>query len=140
MIEVIKSVDDLARQKWDVLVPTMGALHIGHQSLIEIAKAKGENVLVSIFVNPLQFENKEDLINYPKTLEQDIKFAETAGATAVFVPDEGTIYPGEIEEISSGKIGDLYEGASRPKHFTGVLTVVKRFFDLVKPNAAVFGE
>jgi pantoate--beta-alanine ligase len=140
MIEVIKSADDLARQKWDVLVPTMGALHIGHQSLIEIAKAKGENVLVSIFINPLQFENKEDLINYPKTLEQDLKFAEAAGATAVFVPDEGTIYPGEIKKIPSGEIGELYEGASRPRHFTGVLTVVKRLFDLVKPQAAVFGE
>ena len=140
MIKVIKSVDDLAYQKWDVLVPTMGALHVGHQSLIEIAKTKGENVLVSIFLNPLQFENKEDLNNYPKTLEQDIKFAESAGATAVFIPDESTIYPGEIERISAGEIGDLYEGASRPKHFAGVLTVVKRLFDLVKPKAAVFGE
>ena len=140
MIKVVKSVDDLAYQKWDVLVPTMGALHVGHQSLIEIAKAKGENVLVSIFVNPLQFENKEDLNNYPKTLEQDIKFAESAGATAVFIPDESTIYPGEIEKVSAGEIGDLYEGASRPSHFTGVLTVVKRLFDLVKPKSAVFGE
>jgi pantoate--beta-alanine ligase len=140
MIKVIKSVDDLAFQKWDVLVPTMGALHVGHQSLIDIAKTKGKNVLVSIFVNPLQFENKEDLNNYPKTLEQDIKFAESAGATAVFIPDESTIYPGEIERIFAGEIGDLYEGASRPSHFTGVLTVVKRLFDLVKPKSAVFGE
>ena len=140
MIEVIKSADDLARQKWDVLVPTMGALHVGHQSLINIAKAKGEKVLVSIFVNPLQFENKEDLVNYPKTLEQDMNIAEAAGATAIFAPDEVTIYPSEIEKISAGEIGDLYEGASRPGHFTGVLTVVKRLFDLVKPKAAVFGE
>jgi pantoate--beta-alanine ligase len=140
MIEVIKSADDLARQKWDVLVPTMGALHVGHQSLINIAKAKGEKVLVSIFVNPLQFENRKDLVNYPKTLEQDMNIAEAAGATAIFVPDEATIYPGEIEKISAGKIGNLYEGASRPGHFTGVLTVVKRLFDLVKPKAAVFGE
>ena len=140
MIEVIKSADDLARQKWDVLVPTMGALHVGHQSLINIAKVKGEKVLVSIFVNPLQFENKEDLVNYPKTLEQDMNIAEAAGATAIFAPDEVTIYPGEIEKISAGEIGDLYEGASRPGHFTGVLTVVKRLFDLVKPKAAVFGE
>jgi len=140
MIEVIKSVDDLARQKWDVLVPTMGALHIGHQSLIKIAKTKGEKVLVSIFVNPLQFENKEDLINYPKTLEQDINIAEAAGANAIFVPDVKTIYPVEIEKISAGEIGNLFEGASRPEHFTGVLTVVNRLFDLVKPKAAVFGE
>ena len=140
MIEVIKSADDLARQKWDVLVPTMGALHVGHQSLINIAKAKGEKVLVSIFVNPLQFENRKDLVNYPKTLEQDMNIAEAAGATAIFAPDEATIYPGEIEKISAGEIGNLYEGASRPGHFTGVLTVVKRLFDLVKPKAAVFGE
>ena len=140
MIEVIKSADDLARQKWDVLVPTMGALHVGHQSLINIAKAKGERVLVSIFVNPLQFENREDLVNYPKTLEQDMNIAKAAGATAIFAPDEATIYPGGIEKISAGEIGDLYEGASRPGHFTGVLTVVKRLFDLVKPKAAVFGE
>jgi pantoate--beta-alanine ligase len=140
MIEVIKSVDDLARQKWDVLVPTMGALHVGHQSLIKIAKTKGEKVLVSIFVNPLQFENNDDLFNYPKTLEQDINIAEAAGVTAIFVPNEQTIYPGKIEKISAGEIGNLFEGASRPEHFTGVLTVVKRLFDLVKPKAAVFGE
>lgn len=140
MIEVIKSVDDLARQKWDVLVPTMGALHVGHQSLIKIAKTKGEKVLVSIFVNPLQFESNDDLVNYPKTLEQDINIAEAAGATAIFVPNEQTIYPGKIEKISSGEIGNIFEGASRPEHFTGVLTVVKRLFDLVKPKAAVFGE
>jgi len=140
MIEVIKSIDDLAYQKWDVLVPTMGALHIGHQSLIKIAKTKGENVLVTIFVNPLQFENKEDLNNYPKSLEQDIEFAQAAGATAVFIPNESTIYPGKIEKISAGVIGDLYEGASRPNHFAGVLTVVKRLFYLVKPKVAVFGE
>ena len=115
-------------------------MHIGHQSLINIAKAKGERVLVSIFVNPLQFENKEDLSNYPKTLVQDMNIAEAAGATAIFAPDESTIYPGEIEKISAGEIGNLYEGASRPGHFTGVLTVVKRLFDLVKPKAAVFGE
>ena len=140
MIEVIKSADDLARQKWDVLVPTMGALHVGHQSLIKIAKTKGEKVLVSIFVNPLQFENNDDLVNYPKTLEQDINIAEAAGATAIFVPNEQTIYPGKIEKISAGEIGNIFEGASRPEHFTGVLTVVKRLFDLVKPKAAVFGE
>jgi len=140
MIEVIKSVDDLARQKWDVLVPTMGALHVGHQSLIKIAKTKGEKVLVSIFVNPLQFENNDDLVNYPKTLEQDINIAEAAGATAIFVPNEQTIYPGKIEKISAGEIGNIFEGASRPEHFTGVLTVVKRLFDLVNPKAAVFGE
>jgi pantoate--beta-alanine ligase len=140
MIEVIKSVDDLARQKWDVLVPTMGALHIGHKSLIELAKKEGEQVIVSVFVNPLQFENKEDLINYPKSLDSDINLAEAAGASALFIPSEDVIYPGDIEKIPAGGIGDIYEGSSRAEHFSGVLTVVKRLFDLVKPKAAVFGE
>ena len=140
MIEVIKSVDDLARQKWDVLVPTMGALHAGHQSLIKLGKNLGEKVIVSIFVNPLQFENKSDLESYPKTFEQDLQFAKEAGATAVFTPSESDIYPGQIEKIEAGSIGDIFEGKSRPGHFSGVLTVVKRLFDLVNPRHAVFGE
>ena len=140
MIDLLKFIDDLARQKYDVLVPTMGALHAGHQSLIKLAKSKSENVLVSIFVNPLQFENKDDLTNYPKSLERDLELAEAVGATAVFAPSESIIYPGDIEKISAGPIGELYEGAARPGHFSGVLTVVKRLFDLVKPKAAVFGE
>jgi len=140
MIEVIKSVDGLARQKWDVLVPTMGALHAGHQSLIKLGKNLGEKVIVSIFVNPLQFENKSDLESYPKSFEQDLQFAKEAGATAVFTPSESDIYPGQIEKIEAGSVGDIFEGKSRPGHFTGVLTVVKRLFDLVQPKHAVFGE
>ena len=140
MIEVIKSVDDLARQKWDVLVPTMGALHAGHKSLIKMGKNLGEKVIVSIFVNPLQFENKSDLESYPKNFEQDLQLAEEAGAIAVFTPSESEIYPGQIEKIEAGSIGDIFEGKSRPGHFSGVLTVVKRLFDLVKPQHAVFGE
>jgi len=140
MIELIKSADDLARQKFDVFVPTMGALHAGHQSLIKLAKEKGDRVLVSIFVNPLQFENKDDLAKYPKTLEADLKLAEAAGATAVFAPSYEDVYPGEITKIEAGVIGDLYEGASRTGHFSGMLTVVKRLFDLTKPKIAIFGE
>ena len=140
MIEVIKSVDGLARQKWDVLVPTMGALHAGHQSLIKLGKNLGEKVIVSIFVNPLQFENKSDLESYPKIFEQDLQFAKEAGATAVFTPSESDIYPGQIEKIEAGSVGDIFEGKSRPGHFSGVLTVVKRLFDLVNPRHAVFGE
>ena len=140
MIEVIKSVDDLSRQKWDVLVPTMGALHAGHQSLIKLGKNLGEKVIVSIFVNPLQFENKADLENYPKSFEQDLQMAQEAGATAIFSPSESDIYPGKIEKIEAGSVGDIFEGKSRPGHFSGVLTVVKRLFDLVNPKHAVFGE
>jgi len=140
MIELIKSIDDLARQKFDVFVPTMGALHAGHQSLIKLAKQKGDRVLVSIFVNPLQFENKDDLAQYPQTLDADLELAEAAGATAVFAPTYEDVYPGEITKIEAGSIGDLYEGASRDGHFSGVLTVVKRLFDLSKPKIAIFGE
>ncbi|MFM8191851.1 MAG: pantoate--beta-alanine ligase [Candidatus Nanopelagicus sp.] len=140
MIEVLKSADDLARQKWDVLVPTMGALHAGHQSLIKIAQNYGQKIVVSIFVNPLQFENKNDLHNYPKNIEADLQLAYEAGATAVFLPSEIEIYPGKIEKVDAGLLGDLYEGAARAGHFSGVLTVVKRLFELVKPKFAVFGE
>jgi pantoate--beta-alanine ligase len=140
MIELIKSVDDLARQNFDVFVPTMGALHPGHQSLIKLAREKSDQVLVSIFVNPLQFENQDDLAKYPKTLDADLKLAEAAGATAVFAPSYEDIYPGEITKIEAGVIGNLYEGASRAGHFSGVLTVVKRLFDLTKPKIAIFGE
>ena len=140
MIEVIKSVDDLSRQKWDVLVPTMGALHAGHQSLIKLGRNLGEKVIVSIFVNPLQFENKADFENYPKSFEQDLQMAQEAGATAIFSPSESDIYPGQIEKIEAGSVGDIFEGKSRPGHFSGVLTVVKRLFDLVNPKHAVFGE
>ncbi|NBU93548.1 MAG: pantoate--beta-alanine ligase [Actinobacteria bacterium] len=140
MTLLIKSTDDLARQKFDAFVPTMGALHAGHQSLIKLAKEKSGSVLVSIFVNPLQFENPDDLAKYPKSFDADLKLAEAAGATAVFAPSYEEVYPGEISKIEAGAIGDLYEGASRAGHFSGMLTVVKRLFDLVKPKIAIFGE
>jgi pantoate--beta-alanine ligase len=96
MIEIYKSSDDLARQEIDVLVPTMGALHAGHASLIKIARQKGKKVLVSIFINPLQFEDKQDLANYPKSLDSDLRLAEKAGADAVFIPTTEVIYPGIV--------------------------------------------
>jgi len=140
MIAIHKTAADLVRQNYDVFVPTMGSLHTGHQSLIEIGKSKGRKVLVSIFVNPIQFDKKSDLENYPRNIAQDIELAEAAGAEGVFIPDQKEIYPGEILEISAGPIGELYEGKSRPKHFSGVLTVVKRLFEITNPKVAVFGE
>ena len=121
-------------------VPTMGALHAGHESLIKIAKELENEVVVSIFVNPLQFENPNDFSNYPKTLETDTKLAEASGATLVWAPTFEEIYPADPEIISAGEIGNLFEGVHRFGHFDGVLTVVKRFFDLVKPKYAIFGE
>ena len=121
-------------------VPTMGALHAGHESLIKLAKNRSENVVVSIFVNPLQFENQQDLANYPRTPELDIKIAETAGASYVWQPTFEEIYPDQPKIISAGEIGNSFEGVHRFGHFDGVLTVVKRLFDLVQPDIAVFGE
>jgi pantoate--beta-alanine ligase len=123
-----------------VLVPTMGALHKGHQALIKRARELDKEVVVSIFVNPLQFNDAADLEKYPRTPETDIQIATLAGATEVWFPNYEEIYPNEPVQISAGPIGDLYEGASRPGHFAGVLTVVNRLFEIVKPSAAVFGE
>lgn len=123
-----------------VLVPTMGALHKGHQALIKRARELDKEVVVSIFVNPLQFTDAADLEKYPRTPEADIQIATLAGATQVWFPNYDEIYPSEPTQISAGAVGDLYEGAARPGHFAGVLTVVNRLFEIVKPSAAVFGE
>ncbi len=121
-------------------VPTMGALHVGHQSLFKIAASQNEKVLASIFVNPLQFENAEDLEKYPRTPEKDIEMAETAGVTHLWFPRSEELYPTGFEKISAGPLGDIYEGASRPGHFDGVVTVVSRLFELAQPTSAIFGE
>ena len=121
-------------------VPTMGALHSGHQSLIKIAASQNENVLASIFINPLQFENAEDLAKYPRTPEKDIEMAQAAGVTHLWLPRYEELYPEGFEKLSAGPLGDLYEGASRPGHFDGVVTVVSRLFELAQPQCAIFGE
>ena len=121
-------------------VPTMGALHAGHAALISAARKQSEEVIVSVFVNPLQFNDPDDLKKYPRTPEKDREIALAAGATEVWFPTYEEIYPENPELISAGPVGDLFEGASRPGHFSGMLTVVKRLFDLVKPDFAVFGE
>jgi pantoate--beta-alanine ligase len=118
----------------------MGALHKGHQALIKRARELDKEVVVSIFVNPLQFTDAADLEKYPRTPETDIQIATLAGATEVWFPTYEEIYPNEPVQISAGPVGDLYEGASRPGHFAGVLTVVNRLFEIVKPSTAVFGE
>jgi pantoate--beta-alanine ligase len=119
-------------------VPTMGALHAGHASLIKKAREYSDTVVVSIFINPLQFENKDDLAKYPRTPEFDIELASQAGATHLWLPTVDEIYPGEVQKISAGALGDIYEGVKRPGHFDGVLTVVNRLFELVKPHWAIF--
>jgi pantoate--beta-alanine ligase len=121
-------------------VPTMGALHAGHLELIKSARKLSSEVVVSIFVNPLQFENSDDLAKYPRDLEGDSEKALAAGATRIWAPSYDEVYPGEIQKISAGPIGDLFEGRHRIGHFDGMLTVVNRLFEVVKPKYAIFGE
>ncbi len=121
-------------------VPTMGALHAGHESLFKLAKAKSDFVVASIFVNPLQFDDAQDLANYPRTPDRDIEIAANSGVTHLWLPKEDEIYPSKITKISAGELGNVYEGANRSGHFDGVATVVSRLFELLKPDTAIFGE
>ena len=121
-------------------VPTMGALHAGHASLFKLAKAKSDFVVASIFVNPLQFDDAQDLANYPRTPDPDIEIAADSGVTHLWLPKEEEIYPPEVKKISAGQLGNIYEGANRSGHFNGVVTVVLRLFELLKPESAIFGE
>lgn len=124
-------------------VPTMGCLHAGHFSLIEKAKSLAEHVVVSIFVNPLQFDDPDDLLKYPNTLDEDIRELTNFQVDLVFVPEAKLFYPeGEsnVNLIELGPITSIWEGDKRPGHFAGVATVVKRLFELIQPNTAVFGE
>ena len=139
-MKIAVNAKELAADGACAFVPTMGALHEGHASLIKKAREFSDTVVVSIFINPLQFENKDDLAKYPRTPEFDIEVAAQAGATHLWLPTVEEIYPGEVQKISAGALGDIYEGVKRPGHFDGVLTVVNRLFELVKPKWAIFGE
>jgi pantoate--beta-alanine ligase len=125
------------------LVPTMGALHEGHRSLIRRARGLAGTVAVSIFVNPLQFGPGEDLDRYPRTFPEDLAICADEGVGLLFAPTVETMYPGGAGTsvtVSSGQMGTIVEGATRPGHFDGVLTVVLKLFNLVRPEIAVFGE
>lgn len=122
-------------------VPTMGALHKGHLSLVESAKKTCDIVVVSIFVNPTQFNNTEDLEKYPKTLDVDSKMLEEAKVDYIFAPSANEMYPDQhILGFSSGYLDSIMEGATRPGHFSGVVQVVSKLFNIVQPNKAFFGQ
>ena len=122
-------------------VPTMGALHEGHISLINRAKKDNDIVVSSVFVNPIQFNNPTDLEKYPRTPERDIEKLEQAGCDAVFMPSVDEMYPEKVEDhYDFGDLERVMEGACRPGHFNGVAIVVRKLFDIVNPDRAYFGE
>ncbi|ORT48875.1 pantoate--beta-alanine ligase [Vibrio sp. qd031] len=124
-------------------VPTMGNLHDGHLSLVSLAKQRADIVVVSIFVNPMQFENASDLDNYPRTLEQDLAKLTSAGVDIVFTPTPEIMYPNGLDQqtfVEVPGLSHILEGESRPGHFRGVATIVAKLFNIVKPDIACFGE
>jgi pantoate--beta-alanine ligase len=149
-VELIRRAGDLRRttEAWreaghDVgLVPTMGALHDGHTSLIRRADGERSRSVVSIFVNPAQFGPGEDLARYPRDEARDLEICRELGVDAAWVPTEDEVYPPGVElaEPDPGPVGETFEGAARPGHFRGVLKVVHRLFDLTGPCRAYFGE
>ena len=123
------------------LVPTMGFLHEGHLRLVDEARGRADVVLMTIFVNPLQFGPTEDLSRYPRDLARDRRLASSRGVEAIFVPSEAVMYPpGSEIRVIPGRSADRWEGAARPGHFAGVLTVVAKLFHLVEPDVACFGR
>lgn len=148
-MEIIHTVGELktrlnacrAEGKSIALVPTMGALHKGHASLVERAVAENDIVVVSIFVNPTQFNDKNDLKNYPRTLEADCALLEEVGATIAFAPSVEEMYPEpDTREFSFAPLDTVMEGACRPGHFNGVAQIVSKLFYAVEPHKAYFGE
>lgn len=123
------------------LVPTMGALHRGHEALLEAARRDNDFVVTSIFVNPIQFDRKEDLENYPRTMEEDLRVCERHGVDLVFAPAAADLYPDEqVTFVESPLLSTHLCGAKRPGHFRGVATVVLKLFNIVQPDHAYFGE
>lgn len=123
------------------LVPTMGALHDGHMSLVERARRENDYVVVSVFVNPTQFNNQSDLATYPHTEEADCRLLEAAGVDVAFVPTEPEMYPEpDTRVFDLGEVASVMEGPMRPGHFNGVAQVVSRLFEMVTPSRAYFGK
>ncbi|MHA2939446.1 pantoate--beta-alanine ligase [Vibrio sp. RC27] len=130
-------------QKRIAFVPTMGNLHEGHLTLVRQAQAVADIVIVSIFVNPMQFENADDLVNYPRTLDDDLAKLAKQGVDAVFTPTPDIMYPKGLDQqtfVEVPNMSNILEGESRPGHFRGVATIVTKLFNIVQPDVACFGE
>jgi len=147
--EVIESIQRLrdrvapARQAGQqiALVPTMGALHAGHRRLIDLARAESDVVVVSIFVNPMQFDREDDLLKYPRMLESDIQLCASSGVDVVFAPAAAEMYPAPLLcTVDVGRVADHLCGRHRPGHFRGVATVVMKLFQIAQPDRAYFGQ
>ncbi|MCF2688405.1 pantoate--beta-alanine ligase [Bacteroides fragilis] len=148
-MKVIHTIKDLqaelsvlkAQGKKVGLVPTMGALHVGHASLVKRSVNENEVTVVSVFVNPTQFNDKNDLVKYPRTLDADCKLLEACGATYTFAPSVEEMYPEpDTRQFSYAPLDTVMEGAFRPGHFNGVCQIVSKLFEAVKPHRAYFGE
>ena len=148
-MNIYKSIEDLqafveaerAKGLRIAFVPTMGALHAGHLSLVRRALSECDRCIVSVFVNPTQFNDPRDLETYPRTLEADSMLLASVGASALFAPEVSTIYPEEdTRTFDVGAVAEVMEGRYRPGHFNGVMQVVSRLFDIVRPDCAYFGE
>ena len=148
-MNIYKSIEDLqafveaerAKGLRIAFVPTMGALHAGHLSLVRRALSECDRCIVSVFVNPTQFNDPRDLETYPRTLEADSTLLASVGTSALFAPEVSTIYPEEdTRTFDVGAVAEVMEGRYRPGHFNGVMQVVSRLFDIVHPDCAYFGE
>lgn len=148
-MEIVHTIKDLqaglsalrAQGKKVGLVPTMGALHAGHASLVKRCVAENDAAVVSVFVNPTQFNDKNDLVKYPRTPEADCRLLEACGAAFVFAPSVEEMYPEpDTRRFSYAPLDTVMEGAFRPGHFNGVCQIVSKLFDAVKPDCAYFGE
>ena len=145
-MQIIKTIEELRNWRKTVgtvaFVPTMGNLHAGHLALVNVAKQHADTVVVSIFVNPLQFGQGEDFAAYPRTLQADAEKLEKAGVAVLFAPDDKTLYPNTVQSfnVEPSALQNELEGKFRPGHFRGVATVVLKLFNIVEPQIACFGK
>ncbi|SCS63239.1 pantoate--beta-alanine ligase [Staphylococcus caeli] len=149
MIRIIKTIKEMHqiinnhkdRQHTIGFIPTMGALHEGHLKMMSMSAAENDITVISVFVNPLQFGPDEDLASYPRDIEGDMSKASSVGVDYIFFPSEAEMYPSEpIIEVKAGRLATVLEGAERPGHFDGVVTVVNKLFNIVRPHKAYFGK